>query len=190
MSVSFSIVGLTELVNEWTLILPMCVFFCHFSLGQWGLTEVSVGVFCSASFTLEGGSSLRHWGRGCCWTVQWRQGRGPGIHTQGCQMWVRWPCTHTIKGASSHCWSQCGFGKKEVIKMGETAGFCLLCGEDLAEGAQAREVTEVPYQIPTAPRERNDCPVCQQSFKTHHCLMVNMGFTGVKNTHVQSMGKL
>ena len=32
-----------------------------------------------------------------------------------------------------------------------------------------------PYQIPAVPREAKDCPVCQQSFKTHHCLMVHMG---------------
>ena len=50
----------------------------------------------------------------------------------------------------------------------------LLCGEDLPEGTQAREVAEVPYQIPAVPREAKDCPVCQQSFKTHHHLMVHM----------------
>ena len=31
----------------------------------------------------------------------------------------------------------------------------------------------MPYQIPAIPREA-DCPVCQQSFKTHHHLMVHM----------------
>ena len=51
----------------------------------------------------------------------------------------------------------------------------LLCGEDLPEGAQARKVAEVPYQIPAVPREAKDCPVCQQSFVTHHRLMVHMG---------------
>ena len=50
-----------------------------------------------------------------------------------------------------------------------------LCGEDLPKGAQVREVAEVPYQIPSVPREAKDCLVCQKSFKTHHCLMVNMG---------------
>ena len=63
----------------------------------------------------------------------------------------------------------------------------LLCGEDLPKGAQAREVAEVPYQIPAVPREAKDCPVCQQSFKTHHCLMVHMGSTGVRNSHVVSV---
>ena len=48
-------------------------------------------------------------------------------------------------------------------------------GEDLPEGAQDREVAKVPYQIPVVPREAMDCPVCQQSFKTHHQLMVYMG---------------
>ena len=51
----------------------------------------------------------------------------------------------------------------------------LLHGEDLPEGAQAREVAEVPYQVPAVPREAKDCLVCQQSFKTHHRLMVHMG---------------
>ena len=51
----------------------------------------------------------------------------------------------------------------------------LLHGEDLPEGAQAREVAEVPYQIPAVPREAKDCIVCQQSFKTHHKLMKHMG---------------
>ena len=51
----------------------------------------------------------------------------------------------------------------------------LLHGEDLPEGAQAREVAEVPYQLPAVPREAKDCLVCQQSFKTHCRLMKHIG---------------
>ena len=65
--------------------------------------------------------------------------------------------------------------KKRALKRVKQQVSALLHGEDLPEGAQAREVTEVPYQIPAVARERKDCPVCQKSFKTHHCLMVHMG---------------
>ena len=50
-----------------------------------------------------------------------------------------------------------------------------LHGELLPEGAQAREVTEILYQIPAVARDRKDCPVCEKSFKTHHHFMVHMG---------------
>ena len=65
--------------------------------------------------------------------------------------------------------------KRRVLKRVKQQVSALLCGEDLPKGAQAREVAEVPYQIPAVPREAKDCPVCQQSFKTHHHLMVHMG---------------
>ena len=65
--------------------------------------------------------------------------------------------------------------KMRVLKWVKQQVSTLLCGEDLPEGAQAREVAEVTYQIPAVPREAKDCLVCQQSFKTHHHLMVHMG---------------
>ena len=65
--------------------------------------------------------------------------------------------------------------KERALKWVKQQVSALLHVEDLPEGAQAREVTEVPYQIPAIPREGKDCPVCQQSFKTHHHLMVHMG---------------
>ena len=65
--------------------------------------------------------------------------------------------------------------KKRALKWVKQQVSALLHGEDLPKGAQAREVAEVPYQIPAVPREAKDCLVCQQSFKTHHCLMVHMG---------------
>ena len=65
--------------------------------------------------------------------------------------------------------------KKRALKWVKQQVLALLRGEDLPKGAQAREVAEVPYQIPAVARERKDCPVCQRSFKTHHCLMVHMG---------------
>ena len=65
--------------------------------------------------------------------------------------------------------------KRRALKQVKQQVSALLHGEDLPEGAQAREVAEVPYQIPAVPREGKDCPVCQQSFKIHHCLMVHTG---------------
>ena len=56
--------------------------------------------------------------------------------------------------------------KKRVLKQVKQQVSALLYGEDLPEGAQAREVAEVPYQIPAVPREGKDCPVCQQSLKS------------------------
>ena len=65
--------------------------------------------------------------------------------------------------------------KKRALKWDKQQVLTLLHREDLPEGAQAREVTEIPYQIPAVARHRKDCPVCQKSFKTHHYLMVHMG---------------
>ena len=50
--------------------------------------------------------------------------------------------------------------KKRVLKWVKQQVSALLHGEDLPEGAQAREVAKVPYQIPAVPREGKDCPVC------------------------------
>ena len=65
--------------------------------------------------------------------------------------------------------------KKRALKWVKQQVSPLLCGEDLPKGTQARKHAEVPYQIPAVPREAKDCPVCQQSFKTHHHFMVHMG---------------
>ena len=54
--------------------------------------------------------------------------------------------------------------KKRVLKWVKQQVSTILHGEDLPKGAQAREVAEVPYQIPAVPREAKDCLVCQQSF--------------------------
>ena len=51
--------------------------------------------------------------------------------------------------------------KKRAIKQVKQHISVLLCGEDFPEGAQAREVAEVPYQIPAVPRQAKDCLVCQ-----------------------------
>ena len=64
---------------------------------------------------------------------------------------------------------------KRALKWVKQQVLALLCGEDFPEGAQAREVTEIPHQIPAVTRDRKDCPVCDKSFKTHHHLMVHMG---------------
>ena len=51
----------------------------------------------------------------------------------------------------------------------------LLWGEDLPGGDQAREIAEVPYEVPVVPRGETSCPVCKQVFKTHHRVQVHMG---------------
>ena len=79
--------------------------------------------------------------------------------------------------------------KKRVLKWVKQQVSTLLCGEDLPKGAQASEVAEVPYQIPAVAREAKDCPVCQQSFKTHHRLMVHMGVYRGEKFHVVIVGK-
>ena len=51
----------------------------------------------------------------------------------------------------------------------------LMHGEDLPEGALARETAEVPYQLPAVARDTTNCPVCERKFITHHHLMKHMG---------------
>ena len=80
--------------------------------------------------------------------------------------------------------------KKRALKWVIQQVSALLHGEDLPEGAQAKEVAEVPYQILSVPREAKDCPVCQQSFKTHHQLMVHMGVHWVEKYPCTKCGKV
>ena len=65
--------------------------------------------------------------------------------------------------------------KKRALKCVKQQVSALLHGEDLPEGVQAREVAEVPYEVPAVPRGETACPVCRQVFKTHHRLTVHMG---------------
>ena len=65
--------------------------------------------------------------------------------------------------------------KKRALKRVKQQVSALIRGEDLPEGAQAREIAEVPYQIPAVSRDAKVCPICQMTFKTHHRLMVHMG---------------
>ena len=65
--------------------------------------------------------------------------------------------------------------KKRALKRVKQQVSALLRGEDLPEGAQAREVAEVPYQLPPVPSDATECPICQQKYKTHHRLMHHMG---------------
>ena len=65
--------------------------------------------------------------------------------------------------------------KRRALRRVKQQVSTLLRGEDLPEGAQAREVAEVPYQLPPVPRDSKECPVCQQVFKTHHRLLCHMG---------------
>ena len=65
--------------------------------------------------------------------------------------------------------------KKRAWKHVKQQVLVLLCGEDLPEGAQAREVTKVPYKVPAVPRGETTCPVCRQVFKMHHHVTIHMG---------------
>ena len=65
--------------------------------------------------------------------------------------------------------------KKRALRRMKQQMSALLRGEDLPEGAQGREVAEVPYEVPSVPRGETTCPVCRQKFKSHHRVMVHMG---------------
>ena len=65
--------------------------------------------------------------------------------------------------------------KKRALKRVKQQVSALICGEDLPEGAQAREIAEVPYQIHSVSREAKVCPICQKAFKSDHRLMVHIG---------------
>ena len=65
--------------------------------------------------------------------------------------------------------------KKRALKRVKQQVSALLRGEDLPEGAQAREVAEVPYEVPEVPRGETTCPVCKKGFKSHHRVKVHMG---------------
>ena len=65
--------------------------------------------------------------------------------------------------------------KKRALKRVKQQVAALLRGEDLLEGAQARGIAEVPYEVPAVPRGETTCPVCRQVFKSHHRVKVHMG---------------
>ena len=75
---------------------------------------------------------------------------------------------------SAACWDEVIVKKRALQRMKQQMS-ALLRGEDLPEGAQGREVTEVPYEVPSVPRGETTCPVCRQQFKSHHRVMVHMG---------------
>ena len=78
--------------------------------------------------------------------------------------------------------------KRRALRRVKQQVSTLLRGEDLPEGAQAREVAEVPYQLPPVPRHSKECPICQQVFKTHHRLLcIIWGCTGGKSSPVKSV---
>ena len=65
--------------------------------------------------------------------------------------------------------------KKRALKGVKQQVSALLHGEDLPEGAQARKLAKVPYEVLAVPRGETTCPMCRQVFKTHHHIMVHMG---------------
>ena len=66
----------------------------------------------------------------------------------------------------------------------------LMHGEDLPEGALARETAEVPYQLPTIARDATECPMCVRKFITHHHLMKHMGVHCGKKFPCDKCGKV
>ena len=80
--------------------------------------------------------------------------------------------------------------KKRSLKRVKQQVGPLLRGEDLPEGAQAREVAEVPYQLPPVLRDAKECPICQQVFKTHHRLMHPMGVHRGEKFSCEKCGKV
>ena len=80
--------------------------------------------------------------------------------------------------------------KKRALKRVKQQVGTLLRGEDLPEGAQAREVAEVPYQLPPVPREAKEYPICQQVFKIHHRLMCHMGVHRGEKFPCEKCGKV
>ena len=80
--------------------------------------------------------------------------------------------------------------KKRTLKWVKWQLSALFCGEDLPEGAQAREVAEIPYQLPAVPREARDCLVCQQRFKAPYRLMKHMGVHRGENFPCDRCGKV
>ena len=65
--------------------------------------------------------------------------------------------------------------KKWVLRRVKQQVSSLLRGKDLPEGAEGREVAEVPYQLPTVERDATVCPVCERELPNHHKLMKHMG---------------
>ena len=49
--------------------------------------------------------------------------------------------------------------KKRALKWVKQQVSALLHGEDFPEGAQAREIAEIPYQLPAVPRKAKDSGV-------------------------------
>ena len=80
--------------------------------------------------------------------------------------------------------------KRRALRRVKQQVSALLRGEDLPEGAQAREVAEVPYQLPPVPRDSKECPVCQQVFKTHHRLLCHMGVHRGEKFPCEKCGKV
>ena len=65
----------------------------------------------------------------------------------------------------------------------------LLRGEDLPEGAQGREVAEVPYEVPDVPRGKPPV-LCVDSLSDHTTeLLFIWVCTEAKSSHVVSVGK-
>ena len=80
--------------------------------------------------------------------------------------------------------------KRRALRRVKQQVSALLRGEDLPEGAQAREVADMPYQLPPVARDSKECPICQQVFKTHHRLLHHMGVHRGEKFPCEKCGKV
>ena len=65
----------------------------------------------------------------------------------------------------------------------------LLRGEDLPEGAQAREIAEVPYEVPVVPGAKQHAQSASRSSRPTTGQQCIWASTGVRNSHVVSVGR-
>ena len=77
--------------------------------------------------------------------------------------------------------------KKQALWRVKQQVSSLLRGEDLPEGAEARKVAEVPYQLPAVERDATVCPVCERALPNHHKLMKHDGGTPWRKVSMQQM---
>ena len=80
--------------------------------------------------------------------------------------------------------------KKRALLCVKQQVSALMHGEDLLEGALARETAEVPYQLPTVARNATDCHMCDRRFITHHHLMKHMGVHHGEKSPCNRCGKV
>ena len=154
--------------------------YCIFSESRCQLAEDGVGVFRPDGVQVEGPTSIWHSGQTSYQADQRGWGRESGSCTWGCQT-CRFGGSYVLEAPPAlalpehHPADDEVVVKKWALKCVKQQVLALLHGEDLPKGAQAREVTEVPYEVQAVPRGETTCPVCGQIFKMYHHVTVHMG---------------